>query len=165
MLITVNPADVEPVTLEEAKHHLRVDHDADDALIQSLITAARETVERFTGRALAAASYRWASEGYAPYVLPLWPSSVSSVSYLSGSERVDAADYTFDADRALLSVRHGATGVNAEFETEPEHVPEALKAAIKLHVEAQYDAGPEDKPRLVEAANALAWPYRLNLGV
>jgi uncharacterized phiE125 gp8 family phage protein len=36
---------VEPVTLDEAKLHLRVEHTVDDALIQSLISAARQHVE------------------------------------------------------------------------------------------------------------------------
>ena len=42
----------EPVTLAEAKNHVRVDTTADDALITGLITAARLSVETFTRRAL-----------------------------------------------------------------------------------------------------------------
>ena len=43
--------DQEPITLEEAKNHLRVHHDLEDALIESLITAAREWCEDFQNRA------------------------------------------------------------------------------------------------------------------
>lgn len=42
----------EPVTLEEAKGYLRVDGNADDALIKHLIKAARQAVEAYTNRCL-----------------------------------------------------------------------------------------------------------------
>lgn len=40
----------EVVTLEELKHHLRVEHDADDDLIQSFGLAAAEHAEHLCGR-------------------------------------------------------------------------------------------------------------------
>lgn len=43
---------VEPVTLPEAKIHLRVEHDEENALIQQLIVTAREQAEHATCRAL-----------------------------------------------------------------------------------------------------------------
>lgn len=43
---------VEPISLEQAKAHLRVDTADQDDLIEALITAAREAVEDITGRAL-----------------------------------------------------------------------------------------------------------------
>jgi uncharacterized phiE125 gp8 family phage protein len=45
-------ATADPVTLAEAKLHLRVDITADDALITSLITAATLDAEHISGRAL-----------------------------------------------------------------------------------------------------------------
>ncbi len=48
----------EPITLLEAKQHLRVDVDDDDALIGSLITAARQAAETLTGRQLMTARWR-----------------------------------------------------------------------------------------------------------
>lgn len=47
----------EPVSLVDAKNFLRVDIDDDDVLITSLIVAARELVEGFTGRSLVNKGY------------------------------------------------------------------------------------------------------------
>jgi uncharacterized phiE125 gp8 family phage protein len=48
--VTTEP-DVEPITLDEAKLNLRVDCDADDALITALIVAARRWCEDYENRA------------------------------------------------------------------------------------------------------------------
>tara|TARA_A100000171_G_scaffold16805_1_gene15281 strand:- start:619 stop:1251 length:633 start_codon:yes stop_codon:yes gene_type:complete len=42
----------EPITLEQAKVFLRIDHTEDDHLIRRLIKTARQSIESFTGRAL-----------------------------------------------------------------------------------------------------------------
>lgn len=52
MIEVVTPPASEPVSLTEAKLHLRVDSADDDALITGLIKTAREHVEDHTGRAL-----------------------------------------------------------------------------------------------------------------
>lgn len=49
--LTVPPAN-EPLTLSEARLHLRVDLDDDNALIEALIVAAREQAEFLTGQRL-----------------------------------------------------------------------------------------------------------------
>lgn len=43
---------VEPVSLDQAKQHLRVDYDDDDGYIAALIIAARQLVEKITHRAI-----------------------------------------------------------------------------------------------------------------
>ncbi len=53
----VTPPAEEPVSLAEAKQHLRVDGGDDDLLIGSLISAARQAAETKTGRQLITA--RW----------------------------------------------------------------------------------------------------------
>lgn len=49
-VIEVEAPLVEPVTLAEMKHYLRVDSTADDDMISSMIQAAREKVEEITRR-------------------------------------------------------------------------------------------------------------------
>ena len=51
-LTRTTPPTVEPVTLAEAKQHLRVDSESDDAYILGLIAAAREWVEAYLDRTL-----------------------------------------------------------------------------------------------------------------
>ena len=53
----VTPPAEEPVSLADAKLHLRVDFTDDDALITSLIAAARQAAETLTGRQIVTA--RW----------------------------------------------------------------------------------------------------------
>lgn len=49
-LVLVTPPVAEPVSLEQAKLHLRVDYPDDDTLILALITAAREYAEAYQQR-------------------------------------------------------------------------------------------------------------------
>lgn len=50
---------VEPVSLDEAKLHLRVDSTAEDDLIAGLIQAAREYVESYTRKTMIYTTYRF----------------------------------------------------------------------------------------------------------
>lgn len=74
--ILVTPPGVEPVTLVEAKAHLRVGHADEDALISLLIVSARRHVEAQTGLCLIAQGWThfrddWPEDGV--LVLPLAP--------------------------------------------------------------------------------------------
>ena len=62
-ILLTGPA-VEPVTLAEAKAHLRVDSTNEDSLIQSLITSARLHSETLTGLAMITQSWRMVLDGW-----------------------------------------------------------------------------------------------------
>jgi uncharacterized phiE125 gp8 family phage protein len=63
--ILLTPPSAEPWTVTEAKAFLRVEHDDDDAIVASLIAAARGQVEALTRRALLTQTWR--------FVLDRWP--------------------------------------------------------------------------------------------
>ena len=48
----VSPPAIEPVSLDLARQHCRIDSNADDSLIQVYITAARTMAEAYLSRAL-----------------------------------------------------------------------------------------------------------------
>ncbi len=54
----------EPVTLDEAKLHLRVDFSEDDLLITALIAAARQAAETLTGRQLVTARWKYILDSF-----------------------------------------------------------------------------------------------------
>lgn len=51
-LRVVTPPSAEPVTLAEAKEHLRLEETRDDVYVQAIITAARQHIEKVCWRAL-----------------------------------------------------------------------------------------------------------------
>lgn len=94
-LTLVTAPAVEPVSLQEAKDHLRVDHASDDALIEALIAAARRQAENITGLRLVAQTWRWTLDGFVDVLRPpIGPvSAVNSIKYLdtAGVEQTLAA--------------------------------------------------------------------------
>lgn len=97
----------EPVTLAEAKAHLRVDIDTDDDLITALIQAAREEFENQTDRTLFSTTWKlyledWPRYSYIdlPRAKPLV--SVTSVTYTDGDDVTStfgSGNYVVDANR------------------------------------------------------------------
>lgn len=77
----------EPVTLSEAKLHLRVDSSAEDTLIGALITAAREQAEHITGRALCLQTWDLILDAFPSAFKLSYPpvQSVSEVVYLDAN--------------------------------------------------------------------------------
>jgi uncharacterized phiE125 gp8 family phage protein len=60
---TAQPA-IEPITLAEAKLHLRVDHSEEDALISALIAAARTECENRLQRTLITTGWTWPLDAF-----------------------------------------------------------------------------------------------------
>jgi len=114
----ITPAAEEPVSLAEAKRHLRVESADDDALIASLISAARQAAETLTGRQFVTARWKLVLDSFPgpslmgvpaglPFSLPahaiLLPKcpvqSVFAIRYrdMSGTtQTMPRADYTAD---------------------------------------------------------------------
>lgn len=101
-LTLVTAPTTEPLTLQQAKNHLRLDHDEDDSLLRNLITTAKAYVEGQTHRALITQTWDYAIDYGWPYGahgrsirLPLNPvASITSISYVdsSGNSQTLAAD-------------------------------------------------------------------------
>lgn len=185
----VTPPAVEPVSLIEAKSHLRVDFSDDDTLIRSYITAARGYVEQHLRRALVTQTWEsvldyWPATGR--LMLPFPPlQSVTSVTYYDedGASAVFASsNYLVDAvgepgcivlktnkswPTVTLQETNGVVvrfvagyGVAAD-------VPEAIKAAIKLTLGTLYEnrEGAQVLPGVTSAVlpfgvAELLMPYR-----
>lgn len=93
----------EPVSLDEAKAHLRIEHDAEDSFIGSLLAAAREEVETYLNRQLMTATW----DLYLDYfpcgrvlLLPKNPvQSVTSITYTDtagNAQTFSSASYSSD---------------------------------------------------------------------
>lgn len=76
-LTLISAPEREPISLMEAKVYLRVDHDAEDELMQHFIKCARQAVEAFTARSLMLQTWQMTvNSGFG--------SMISSTDYLLG---------------------------------------------------------------------------------
>jgi len=102
-LALITAPTVEPVTVADAKVHLRVDHDAEDTLIGSLIVAARRMAEHQTQRALITQTWELVLAEFPEAAIQLDKPkvlSIESVKYLDAAgalQTLDPGAYTLDA--------------------------------------------------------------------
>lgn len=117
----------EPITLAEAKNHLRIDYSDDDALIQSQIIAVREYAETATNRAFVAQTWKYVLDAFpsvpsqalswqaafGQFNLPFPPlQSVTSIVWLDTAGNpttVSSSDYVVDAasEPARVALAYG----------------------------------------------------------
>lgn len=152
----ITPPAVEPITLEEAKLHLRVDFDEDDALIRRLIKSARELAEAELSRTLIETEFELAMNGW-PQLQPIRGGfsrsirilsppllSVESITHLDHSGAVQTLDPSFygviDGTPGLIHPAYGKTWPSV-----PRH-----PGSIKIRYKAGYGPDPDDVPDCVK---------------
>lgn len=180
----------EPVSLEEAKEHLRVDHSAEDMLIAALITTAREQLEELTGRAFITQGWQLA--------LPWWPAAsvirlprppalaVSAITYVDedgAAHTMSSSDYsvvttvepgcvvlTPDGDWPSATLYTGlpiTVAYTCGYGTTPGNVPAPLRAAMLLTIGHLYTHREAVVTGTISSVlpmtvDYLIAPYRLN---
>lgn len=183
-IVTTPPAQ-EPVTLEEARAHLRVSGTEEDTLILRLIAAARQHLERVARRALVTQGWRLYLDAWPPgriIRLPVAPvQSVDSIMVYDGDGlpvALDAADYRLDGPaepprlRVVAAAPVGVSGFNgieveftAGYGMDGAAVPPTLRQAILVLVAHWFDgraAGFDLATAGVPAGwSALLAPYRM----
>ena len=170
----------EPVTLDTAKTHMRIDGADSDEKVANLIVAAREWVEQYTRRALMTQTLRITRDDLTSEMfLPRPPlQSVTSITYVDEDGATQTATGTlYDTDtdaepgRVLLAYEQEWPDVRAHpnavavtyvagYGSNRAEVPYAVREALLLHAEAHYDRDPREFDNLMRAAKALLAPHR-----
>jgi uncharacterized phiE125 gp8 family phage protein len=169
---------VEPVSLAEAKAHLRLDADDEDDLVGALVVAARVAVETEIRRVVIEQSWRafvetWPEGGIE---LPIQPAlavdAVRAVDAAGATTLLDVGDYDFDiADGSLQLVNPASGAVSYEVDFSAGYgaagsdVPQPLRQAILLLVAHWYEhrsavTDGDDATATPLGVRALVAPYR-----
>ncbi len=176
----------EPLTLAEAKLHLKQDEIADDALITSLIVAAREQCESKTQRKFITQTWTSYWDNFPTrFVLPFAPTiSITSIKYLDedGNEQTLNADqYELDPARepGLIQKKYEVTWPDTRTIQNAVYieaiygygaaaaVPDSIKAAMKLLIGHWYENREEVVTGIIATpipvtADRLLFPYKLH---
>lgn len=154
----LTPPASEPLTLDEAKQFLRVEHDDDDALIASLIVAARTQVETVARCALIAQTWRFVRDAWPAagrIVLKRGPLlSIAAARVFDGDNEpvaVDVDQFVIDRAGAVIAFPVWAlphpgrrtAGIEIDavlgFGEATAHVPEPLRQAVRLLLAHWYE--------------------------
>ena len=185
-LILLSGPPIEPISVAEAKAHLRVDGSAEDTLISSLITTSRLHVEAALSCALISQSWAYLLDDWPPggqVTLPMYPiESIDLVQVYDADDNVAIVppeDYLLDGagmpprlvrrnDTAWPAAGRSANGVEirytAGYGPAASDVPEPVRQALHLLVAHWYEhrepAGCENGAvRIPPAISSLLSPY------
>jgi uncharacterized phiE125 gp8 family phage protein len=181
--VLVTPPALEPVSLAEAKAHLRVSHSDEDQIIGALVASARRIVEARSGLMLISQTWvhsldRWPD--YGVIEIPLAPVLAVEELAVYGEDDtkavIDAAHYFADlASRPPRLLLRGSrmwpppgrtlngisVTVEAGFGATAAAVPEPLRQAMLILVAHWYEnRGNAEPPAMPLTVDALIRPYR-----
>lgn len=127
----------EPVTLQEAKDYLRISNDAENSLIQELITSARQRLEKFTNLSFGVKTLKCRWDYVNGWVeIPYQPNAVISAC-------VNDANVALTYETKGLEYKYlycnNATGVTITYTSGFTTLPKALKEAILKEVSTSYE--------------------------
>lgn len=169
--ITEQPS-AEPLTLEEAREHLRVTPygsplvHPDDDYIEALVVAARKFCEEYTRRALPTQTIRFPLDSFDGNIyVPLQPvQSISSITYIDtdGAQQTLATSvYELDEYRGEMVLKYGQSWPNTRDQVnavtitavvgytdgqspDTNPLPEDIKCAMKLIIGNLYEHRTQD---------------------
>jgi uncharacterized phiE125 gp8 family phage protein len=174
------PPEEEPISLEEAKAHLRVDINTDNELIEALIAAAREYCETFQGRAYITQTWElwldaFPAQSWIQLPRPPLQAEELEVKYYDINDHNETfEDYFVDtkSEPGYIVLNTGAAwpsiilrpanGVCVTFTVgygAAEDVPQKVKQAMLLIIGDWYE-NREAKSTIPKAAEALLWQDR-----
>lgn len=175
----ITPPDVEPVSLVEAKAHLRIDFSDDDAYILALILAARGFAENFQRRSLASQTLELTEHCFSPVVrLQKGPvTAIVSVSYTApdGSvQTISSGGYTLTSNDELIPpwgtywplTTGVGDAVRIRYTAGYDSIPATTKQAMLLLIGHWYEnreavvVGMRPPTELPMAATSLLWMDR-----
>jgi uncharacterized phiE125 gp8 family phage protein len=132
-------SDLAPITLAQAKTHLRVDRDLtyDDAYIAALIEAARDSIERDTGLALRVGTFVDSYDAWADGGLVLRHRPVNSVTSVQYRDQSTGTLTTLAANQYRLETGFGLPRIVLAFGGEAPKT-EATKGAVRVTYSAGY---------------------------
>jgi len=146
-----------PVSINDLKHHLRVDISADDDYIETLIRAANAYIEEYTGFTFVETTYKEGFKAYAELKLAKAPViEVDKVEYLDGAnewqeETLSKFDLDNPQDRQAvltmkpdnawgpINVRSNLHPVRVTYKVGTETIPPLYQHAVKLCVGTWYE--------------------------
>lgn len=149
----MTPPATEPITLLEAKDHLRVDIPDDDNYINGLISAAREYAEGYQNRAIGSQTLEYIMDYFPPAIrLPRTPvQSVLNIKYTTPDGTITTVDPTayvtkYNGDIVLAFTRIWPTNilttgdaVKIQYTAGYTSIPKTTKQGILLLIGHWYD--------------------------